>query len=56
MQYIFANGGLAIIVKYWEQPGKVVDGGARVELRRVEEIADPHVSLGTAGGSVHGAH
>lgn len=43
MKYVFVFGRLAVVVRYWEERGDVVEGGARVELRRVEEsTAEPH--------------
>ena len=52
MKYVFVNGRLAVIVRYWEQHGAVVDGGARVELRRVDELKGPNHRPGAAGLAV----
>ena len=58
MKYVFVNGRVAIIVRYWEQrtdrvvDDGTVDGGARVEVRRVEELTGPGHRAGNAGFSV----
>jgi hypothetical protein len=52
MKYVFVNGRVAVIVRYWEQHGPVVDGGARVELRRVEQVAGERHRAGAAGFTV----
>jgi hypothetical protein len=49
MKYVYVNGRLAIIVRYWEQHGAAVDGGARVELRRVSQLEGPNHRPGAAG-------
>lgn len=52
MKVVFVNGPLAIIVEYWEQHGAQVDGGARVELRRVAVVPGRADRAGTEGFSV----
>ena len=52
MKYVFVNGRVAVIVRYWEQHGPVVDGGARVELRRVEQVEGENHRAGAAGFTV----
>jgi len=52
MKYVFVNGRVAVIVRYWEQHGPVVDGGARVELRRVEQVEGESHRAGAAGFTV----
>ena len=52
MSIAFVNGGLAILAGYWEQHGEEVEGGARVELRRVHEVASARTVPGTAGFTV----
>ena len=52
MRTAFVNGGLAIIVQYWEQHGAEVEGGARVELRRASVITTPGAAAGIPGFSV----
>jgi hypothetical protein len=52
MKYVFVNGRVAVIVRYWEQHGPVVDGGARVELRRVEQVEGENHRPGAAGLTV----
>jgi hypothetical protein len=52
MKYVFVNGRVAVIVRYWEQQGPVTDGGARVELRRVEQIEGANHRAGAAGFTV----
>lgn len=49
MQTAFVNGGLAIVVRYWEQHGVEVEGGARVELRRSSVLSAPGAPAGTPG-------
>lgn len=52
MKYAFVFGGVAIIVRYWEERHADVDGGARVEIRRVEERLGERHRPGNAGFSV----
>jgi hypothetical protein len=52
MKYVFVNGRVAVIVRYWEQHGPVVDGGARIELRRVEQVEGDRHRAGAAGFTV----
>jgi len=52
MRMAFVNGGLAIIVQYWEQHGEQIEGGARVELRRSSVLTSPGAPAGTPGFSV----
>jgi hypothetical protein len=52
MKYVFVNGRVAVIVRYWEQRDSVVDGGARVELRRVEQVEGAAHRAGAAGFTV----
>src|ERR1700733_8971143 len=52
MKYVFVNGRVAVIVRYWEQQGPVTDGGARVELRRVEQVEGAGHRAGAAGFTV----
>jgi hypothetical protein len=52
MKYVFVNGRVAVIVRYWEQHGPVVDGGARVEIRRVEQVEGENHRPGAAGFTV----
>jgi hypothetical protein len=58
MKFVFVNGRVAIIVRYWEQrtdrvvDDGTVDGGARVELRRVEQLTGPGHRAGNGGFSV----
>jgi hypothetical protein len=52
MKIVFVNGRLAVIVRYWEQHGPVVDGGARVELRRVDQLEGENHREGAAGLAV----
>ena len=49
MKYVFVNGRVAIIVRYWVQKGADTDGGARVELRRVDHVEGRSDRPGTAG-------
>jgi hypothetical protein len=52
VKYVFVNGRVAVIVRYWEQHDQVVDGGARVELRRVEQVEGAAHRAGAAGFTV----
>lgn len=58
MKFVFVNGRVAIIVRYWEQrtdrvvDDGTVDGGARVELRRVAQLTGPGHRAGNGGFSV----
>ena len=52
MKYAFVNGPVAIVVRYWEEHGDAVDGGARVEVRRVERVVGEHDRPGAAGFAV----
>ena len=52
MKFVFVNGRVAISVRYWEERGEVTDGGARVELRRVEQVEGPNHRAGAAGFTV----
>lgn len=52
MKFVFVNGRVAIIVRYWEQRDKTVEGGARVELRRIEQVEGRSHRAGAAGFTV----
>jgi len=57
VKFVFVNGRVAIVVRYWEQAidrivEGIVDGGARVEVRRVEQLTGPGHRAGNAGFSV----
>jgi hypothetical protein len=52
VKFLFVNGRVAIIVRYWEQRAQTVEGGARVELRRVEEAVGRNPVPGSAGLTV----
>jgi hypothetical protein len=41
MKFVFVNGRAAIVIRYWEERGSLADGGARVEIRRVEQAEGP---------------
>lgn len=49
MKYVFVNGRVAIIVRFWVQTGVDTDGGARVEVRRVDHVEGRADRAGTAG-------
>lgn len=49
MKYVFVNGRVAIIVRYWVQRGVATDGGARIELRRVDHVEGRADRPGTEG-------
>lgn len=53
MKMTFVNGRLSIVVRYWEEHiGPIVDGGVRVELRRVSEVTGRKHRAGAAGFTV----
>jgi hypothetical protein len=52
MKYVFVNGRAAIVIRYWEERGRLADGGARVEIRRVEQVEGPRHRPGAAGFTV----
>ncbi len=47
--YAFVFGPVAVTVRYWEEFGLDVEGGARVELRRCEPVVGPAHRDGAAG-------
>lgn len=47
--YAFIFGPVAVTVRYWEEHDEEVEGGARVELRRVEPAVGKHDRPGAAG-------
>lgn len=49
MEYAFINGQLAILVSYREEHYEQVDGGARIDFRRIEEFDGPNGRPGTTG-------
>jgi hypothetical protein len=49
MVYAFLFGPVAITVRYWEERSADVEGGARVEVRRVGEVIGDHDRPGAAG-------
>jgi hypothetical protein len=49
LEYAFINGQLAILVSYLEEHYEQVDGGARIDFRRVEEFDGPNGRPGTGG-------
>lgn len=52
MVYMFMFGPVAITVRYWEETGDDVEGGARVEVRRAGEVIGEHHRPGAAGWRV----
>ena len=52
MKFVFVNGRVAVVIRYWEQRGAVVEGGARVDLRRVDQVEGPAHRAGAAGLTV----
>lgn len=52
MKFVFVNGRVAIVIRYWEQMGPDTEGGARVELRRVEQVEGAQHRPGAAGFTV----
>ena len=49
MKFVFVNGRVAVTMRYWEERGEVADGGARVELRRVDQVEGLSHHSGAAG-------
>ena len=49
MVYAFLFGPVAITVRYWEEAGDDLEGGARVEERRAGEVIGDHHRPGAAG-------
>lgn len=49
MKYTFLNGQVAIMVRYWEEHYEQVDGGARIDLRRVRSFEGAAHRPGAAG-------
>lgn len=52
MVYMFMFGPVAITVRYWEETGDDIEGGARVEVRRAGEVIGEHHRPGAAGWRV----
>lgn len=57
MKSVFVNGRVAIVVRYWEEPPLpdapgIVEVGARVEVRRVEQVVGRAHRPGAAGLTV----
>jgi len=52
MKYVFVNGRVAVIVRYWEQRAAAIEGGARVEIREVAQVEGPAHRAGAAGFTV----
>lgn len=49
MVYAFIVGPVAITVRYWEERDREVEGGARIEVRRVTEVVGERHRPGAAG-------
>lgn len=52
MKHVFVNGRVAVIIRYWEQRGAAIEGGARVDIRRVTQLEGPAHRAGAAGFTV----
>ena len=53
MKYVFVNGRVAIVVRYWEQSGAgVTEAGARIDVRRVAQVEGRQHREGAAGLTV----
>lgn len=52
MKYVFVNGRVAIVIRYWEQRAAAVEGGARVDVREVSQVEGPAHRAGAAGFTV----
>lgn len=52
MKYVFVNGRVAIVIRYWEQRAAVIEGGARVDIREVTQVEGRRHRAGAAGFTV----
>lgn len=52
MKTAFINGRVAITIRYWEQRGKVTEVGARIDVRRVDQVEGPNHRPGAAGATI----
>ncbi len=52
MKYVFVNGRVAVIVRYWEQRAAAIEGGARIDVREVSQVEGPAHRAGAAGFTV----
>lgn len=52
MKTVFVNGRVAVVIRYWEQRGKVTEVGARVDIRKVEQVEGPGHRAGAAGMTI----
>ena len=52
MKFVFVNGRVAIIVRYWEQRDQAIEGGARIDIRRLEQVEGHNHRAGAAGFTV----
>lgn len=49
MKIAFVNGRVALVIRYWEEPNPIIDGGCRIEIREVEQVEGNHHRAGNAG-------
>ncbi len=52
MKYVFVNGKIAIVIRYWEQRAADIEGGVRVDIRRVSQVVAPVDRPGASGFTV----
>jgi hypothetical protein len=52
LKYVFVNGRVAIVIRYWEQRAAVIEGGARVDIREVTQVEGRKPRAGAAGFTV----
>lgn len=52
MKFVFVNGRVAVVIRYWEQRAGAVEGGARVDIREVSQVEGEVHRPGAAGFTV----
>jgi hypothetical protein len=52
VKYVFVNGRVAVMIRYWEQRAAAVEGGARVDIREVTQVEGEIHRPGAAGFTV----
>ena len=52
MKIAFVNGRVGIVIRYWEEPNPIVDGGCRIEIREVHQVEGNRHRAGNAGFTV----
>ena len=52
MKFVFVNGRVAVVIRYWEQRAAAVEGGTRVDIREVSQVEGAVHRPGAAGFTV----